>query len=195
SGGVGGGGEGEEEGEGETKVPKRREIVVPEKKRTPSLKDIKEKEKKEKRKGRGFRNSFNQSVQKLLGVEEFGPKEDLKGKYPDKIVKRLRGEAKRIAAPGFKLPSSVLSLAPEESRNTHDVHVFWMGSVAGPPGTIYHQSTMPVELFVSPEYPFKGPTLQFEGHVVEFCVGENQVDPREKGYRWKWTPAMTLVDA
>jgi hypothetical protein len=37
-------------------APKRRQIVVPEKKRAPSLKEIKEKEKKEAKKGRGFRN-------------------------------------------------------------------------------------------------------------------------------------------
>ena len=51
------------------------------------------------------------------------------------------------------------------------------------------------QLFVSPDYPFKGPTLQYEGHVVEFVVGKNQTDPREASIQSPWAPAMSLVDA
>ncbi|GMH57491.1 hypothetical protein TrST_g3951 [Triparma strigata] len=164
-----------------------------EKKRNPSLKEIKEKQKKEQKSGRGFRQSFTGTMHQLLGVEDFGPVGN-QGKYPDKIVKRLKNEAKRYAV-AKNLPESVLSLKPEDKRNKDGVNVFWLGEIAGPKGTIYDMSTIICELFVSPDYPFKGPTLQYEGHVVEFVAGKNQTDPREQNIQTPWTPAMTLADA
>ncbi|GMH92391.1 hypothetical protein TL16_g12334 [Triparma laevis f. inornata] len=181
-------------GQEEKKV---REIQVEqkslEKKRNPSLKEIKEKQKKEQKSGRGFRQSFTGTMHHLLGVEDFGPVGN-QGKYPDKIVKRLKNEAKRYANTS-NLPDSVLSLKPEDKRNRDGVNVFWLGEIAGPKGTIYDMSTIICELFVSPDYPFKGPTLQYEGHVVEFVAGKNQTDPREENIQTPWTPAMTLADA
>ena len=89
----------------------------------------------------------------------------------------------------------MIYLKPNKSRNTDSTNVFWVAEVEGPPGTIYERAMVLVELFVSPEYPFKGPTLSYEGHVVEFVTGKNQTDPREKNILAPWTPAMSLLDA
>lgn len=196
---------------GEAPEPAPRQIIVDVKKRNPTLREIREKEKKERSK-RGFRSSFSASLQKIMGVEEFGPPPDLDGKYPEKIIKRLRNEARRYESEQFTLPECVLSIKPEgkdggrqrkvdegllpyfmdyaiclltranfeASRNTDGVNVFWVAEVMGPENTVYENSTICTELYVSPEYPFKGPTLQYEGHVVEFVIGKNQTDPREK---------------
>ena len=128
-----------------------------------------------------------------LRSSQFGPVGG-QGKYPDKIVKRLKNEAKKYAIEK-NLPSSVISLKPEDKRNKGGINVFWLGEISGPKDTIYDRSTIMCELFVSPEYPFKGPTLQYEGHVVEFVVGKNQTDPREANIQSPWAPAMTLMDA
>ena len=121
--------------------------------------------------------------------------------YPEKIVKRLQSEAKRIASglgPGYE---EIISLAPDKARNASvdkQACAFWKGTIAGPKGTVYEMATVDLEIFIGPDYPFKGPTITYEteeDHVVEFVVGKNQTDPRERNILWGWTPAMGLADA
>jgi ubiquitin-protein ligase len=144
---------------------------------------------------RGFRASFRESFKNFIGVEEFeSVASKPHGVYPPKIVKRLAAEAKRYEN---NLPGHLMSLKPNKSRNTEDpnINIFWIAEMEGPPNTIYEKSMILIEIFVSPEYPFKGPTLSYEGHVVEFVSGKNQTDPREVNILVPWTPAMSIIDA
>jgi len=93
------------------------------------------------------------------------------------------------------LPNHVMFLKPNGARNDDEINIFWMAEMEGPAKTIYEKSIILIEIFVSPEYPFKGPTLSYEGHVVEFVAGKNQTDPRELNILVPWTPAMSLIDA
>ena len=117
--------------------------------------------------------------------------------YPEKIVRRLKAEAIRLesAAELSAFPPCLLSLKPNKVKNTHNVFVHWQAEIMGPSGTVWERTRIELELFVGPDYPFKGPTIQYEGHIAEFVVGKNQTDPREKNILCPWTPAMNLLDS
>ena len=147
---------------------------------------------------RGFRKSFGESVKNILGVKEFDAvlTTTEEGEYPDKIVKRLRAEAKRYEnIPREQFPPCVMNIFPSKTKNTHNVFVYWNAQILGPDGTIWARQTIDLELFVGPQYPFKGPTISYEGNTAEFVVGKNQTDPREGNVLCSWTPAMNLLEA